>query len=277
MTASIKDDKNRIQSYQRMRDVLKCFSMGRRRLTIAQISEVTALPRPTVHRILGALKEIGFIEQDHKGSDYMLGIGLIELGTLSLSNMDIHRQAQPFLDELARQSGSSAHLGVFNGETVIVVERESFEEPRRKLQSRIEEAPIYCTGVGKAVGAYLPKEITRRILKGGMRLYTTNTIATIELLEREYAQIRARGYSLDNEELTPFVRCVAAPIRNSSGRVLASISLSGYSDRMTPDRQLELSSVVLNAATAISFQLGYIGPSIVMNPSAPTSRWRREK
>jgi hypothetical protein len=90
------DDKNRIQSYQRMVDVLRCFSTAARRLTLAQIATATGLPRATVHRVLGALKEIGFIDQDARGAGYMLAIGLYELGSLSLANMDLDREAQPF-------------------------------------------------------------------------------------------------------------------------------------------------------------------------------------
>ena len=80
------------------------------------------------NRILGALKDIGFIDQDVRGRGYMLGIGLYELGSVSLANMDLHREAQPFFDQLARQSAGSVHLGVFNGHAVVVIEREDFDE-----------------------------------------------------------------------------------------------------------------------------------------------------
>ena len=256
------DDKSRIQSYRRMMDVLQCFSASARRLTLAQIAAATGLPRPTVHRILGALKEIGFIEQDVKGSGYMLGIGLYELGSLSLANMDLHREAQPFVDQLARHSGGLVHLGVFNGHSVVVIEREDFGETRKSLASHVEIAPIHCTGVGKAVGAHLPKEMVARITGGGLRAYTSHTLTSGAALERDYARIRKRGYALDNEELQLFVRCVAAPIRNAAGKVFAAISVSGPPQRMTEERQLELSSVVIDTALAISRHLGYAGPGL---------------
>jgi DNA-binding IclR family transcriptional regulator len=254
-----KDDKNRIQSYQRMMDVLQCFTSVSRRLTLAQIAAGTGLPRPTVHRILGALRDIGFIEQDVRGGGYMLGIGLYELGSLSLANMDLHREAQPFVDQLARHSSASVHLGVFNGQSVVVIEREDFEEPRKSLASRVEIAPIHCTGVGKAVGAYLPKDLVARIAAGGLRPYTSHTITSLAALERDLAKVRKRGYALDNEELQLFVRCVAAPIRNAAGRVFAAISVSGPPERMTPERQLQLASVVIDTAGAISRHLGFDG------------------
>ena len=193
------------------------------------------------------------------GGGYMLGIGLYELGSLSLANMDLHREAQPFVDQLARHSSASVHLGVFNGQSVVVIEREDFEEPRKSLASRVEIAPIHCTGVGKAVGAYLPKDLVARIAAGGLRPYTSHTITSLAALERALAKVRKRGYALDNEELQLFVRCVAAPIRNAAGRVFAAISVSGPPERMTVERQLQLASVVIDTAGAISRHLGFDG------------------
>lgn len=253
------DDKNRIQSYRRMMDVLQCFSTVARRLTLAQIATATQLPRPTVHRILGALKEIGFIEQDVKGGGYMLGIGLYELGSLSLANMDLHREAQPFVEQLSRQCGASVHLGIFNGHAVVLIERGEVDEPRKRLSARLETAPIHCTGVGKAVGAFLPDEVVQRVAAEGLQGYTPHTLTTLPALQRDYAKIRKRGYALDNEELQLFVRCVAAPIRNASGRVFAGISVSGPADRMTADLQQQLAPIVVETAAAISRHLGFSG------------------
>lgn len=252
-----RNDKNRIQSYQRMVDVLRSFSSSARRLSVAQIAAGTGLPRPTVHRILAALRDIGFIEQDAKGGGYMLGISLYELGSLSLVNMDLHREAQPFVDQLARLSGCSVHLGVFNGQSVVVIEREDLDEPRKSLASHVEIAPIHCTGVGKSVGAWLPTDLIRKIAAPGLQAYTVNTITGLSALEREYARIRKRGFAFDNEELQLWIRCVAAPIRNASGRVFAAISVSGPTQRMGPQRQLQLGPLVADTATALSRHLGF--------------------
>jgi DNA-binding IclR family transcriptional regulator len=257
-TAAVSDDKNRIQSYRRMMDVLQCFSTAARRLSLAQISTATGLPRATVHRILGALKEIGFVEQDAKGGGYMLGIGLYELGSLSLANMDLHREAQPFVDQLARQCSASVHLGVFNGHAVVLIERGEADEPRKRLSARLETAPIHCTGIGKAVGAFLPEEVVGRVAAEGLQGYTPHTITAWAALQREYAKIRKRGHAFDNEELQLFVRCVAAPIRNASGRVFAGISISGPADRMTSELQQQLAPIVVDTAEAISRHLGYL-------------------
>lgn len=109
------DDKSRIQSIQRMMGILECFSTVSRHLSLAQLAEMSGLPRPTTHRMLAAMKEIGFIEQDARSGSYSLGIRLFELGNIALANMDLLREAKPFIDRLAKLSGESSHLGVFNG------------------------------------------------------------------------------------------------------------------------------------------------------------------
>ena len=129
------DDKSRIQSIGKMRDILGCFSKSDRHLSLAQIAQRAGMPRATTHRMLSALREIGFIEQDARNGSYSLGIGLFELGSLALSNMDLLREAKPYMDRLSRLTEQSAHLGVFNGFDVIVVEREEpTERAARGLQ-----------------------------------------------------------------------------------------------------------------------------------------------
>ena len=253
------EEKNRIQTYQKMMDVLECFSTVERQLSLAQIAQTVDLPRTTVHRILTALREIGFIEQDIRGGNYALGIRLFELGSLALANMDLHREAKPFVDRLARLAGEAVHLGVFNGREIVVVEREEGADHPVASATRIETAPAYCTGVGKAVLAFQDPQVTAKVVKNGLKRYTNNTITTTPVLERELARIRKQGYAIDNGEHEIWVRCVAAPIRNAGGRVFAGISVTGPADRISDDRIPILSEQVMQTADSISRHLGYRG------------------
>ena len=251
-------DKNRILTYQKMVDVLGCFSTVHRHLSLAQIAQATTLPRATTHRILTALREVGFIEQDSRGASYSLGVRLFELGSLALANMDLHREAKPYADRLARLVEEAVHLGVFNGQAIVVVEREDHtERPSRVASSVLETAPAYCTGLGKAVLAFQDKAIVERVVANGLKPYTATTITSGTALERELARIRRQGYSTDKGEHQLFVNCVAAPIRNGSGRVFAAISVTGSAARITEDRVPVLSGLVIETANAISRHLGY--------------------
>lgn len=212
--------------------------------------------------MLGALREIGFIDQDARNGSYSLGVGLFELGSLALSNMDLLREAKPFMDRLSRLAGESAHLGVFNGYEVIVVEREEPNNDRaaRAMQPN-ESSPAYCTGVGKAALAFQRPEVVERVISGGLKPYTNHTITAADALRAELDLIRARGYAIDNCEHEIWVRCVAAPIRNASGHVFAGVSVTGAADRMTDKKLSDLAPVVVQIADTISRQIGYEQPA----------------
>lgn len=251
------DDKSRIHSISKMMDVLSCFSTVHRSFGLAQLAAAAKLPRATAHRMLSALREIGFIEQDSRTGSYSLGIRLFELGSLALANMDLLREAKPHIDRLSRLTGQPAHLGLFNGYAVVVVEREEPGDRAARTLPDTETAPAYCTGVGKAVLAFQKPEVVQRVIEAGMRPYTANTIAAPDRLQRELAATRARGYSIDDCEHQIWVRCVAAPIRNASGHVFASISVTGAADHMTLERLEQLAPLVVQTADTISRQLGY--------------------
>jgi DNA-binding IclR family transcriptional regulator len=253
------DDKNRIQTFRKMIDVLGCFSTIDRHLSLAQIAETAGLPRTTVHRILAALREIGFIEQDIRGGNYGLGIRLFELGSLALANMDLHREAKPFVDRLARLAEEAVHVGVFNGNDIVVVEREESGDRPANNSTLIETAPAYCTGVGKAVLAFQDRQVIAKVVKSGLKRFTNNTITSATTLDRELAKIRRQGFAVDNGEHQIWVHCVAAPIRDANGRVFAGISVTGPAERIGEDRIPILSRQVMQTADSISRHLGYRG------------------
>jgi DNA-binding IclR family transcriptional regulator len=250
-------EKSRIQTYHKMMDVLGCFSSVERKLSLAQIAQAANLPRTTVHRILTALRDIGFIEQDSRGADYVLGVRLFELGSLALANMDLHRESKPFVDRLARTSGEAVHLGVFDGLQVVVVTREDNGDRSSDAANRTESAPAYCTGLGKVMLAFQDKATITRVAKGGFERFTKNTVTSAAELDRELARIRRQGYAIDSGEHQLWINCVAAPIRNATGRVFAAISVTGAAERISPKRYPVLSGQVIQSADAISRQLGY--------------------
>jgi DNA-binding IclR family transcriptional regulator len=210
------DDKNRIQSFGKMMDILGSFSTVHRALSLAQVAQSAGLPRATAHRMLSALREIGFIQQDARSGLYGLGIRLFELGNLALANMDLMREAKPFMDRLSRLAGETVHLGVFDGYHVIVVEREEPQEraPARNL-SGTESAPAYCTSVGKAVLAFQGPEVIERVVAAGMRPFTANTLTTAEALNADLAATRERGYAIDNSEHQVWPRFAMRAARSS--------------------------------------------------------------
>lgn len=252
------DAKSRIQTYGKMMDVLRTFSRIDRQLPLATIASRADLPRATAHRILSALREIGFIDQDARRGTYSLGLTLFELGSLALANMDLIREAKPFVDDLAHSSAAAAHLGVFNGMEVVVVEREDHPNHAARSARPLEAAPSYCTGLGKAVLAFQPREVVDRIVAAGLKRFTRNTITSATALRQDLMRVRQQGYATDNGEHHLWVRCIAAPIRDASGHVFAAVSVTGSTELVSVERTPVLAELVVETAASISRHLGFV-------------------
>ncbi len=197
------------------------------------------------------------MEQEGERDLYRLGLKLLELGSVVLANMEVHREALPFIEELVRETGETVHLGVFDGTQVVSIEK--MDSPHG-LASNItigKGAPAYCTGVGKALLAFQPEAVVDHVCRLGLVAYTPQTITDPAKLRKELAQVRAQGYAVDNTEHQPDVRCVAAPIRNYTGNVIASLSVSGPATRIPKERIPALAARVREVARQLSLRLGY--------------------
>jgi len=257
MTTAQEPSKDLVHSLHKMARILQCFSKHDRTLTLSAIQARTGFPKATTHRLLATMREIGFVEQDRDRDRYRLGLRLFELGSLYLANMDLHREAQGQVERLAKISGETVHLCIFDGLLAVFVDRKEMDTAPSSLVMTIEGAPVYCTGVGKAILAFQDEATVARVIEAGLRPFTENTITDPDRLRRELAEIRRRGYSVDESEHQRNLRCVAAPIRNASGVVYASISVSGPADRVTPPRVPVLAELVVDAAREISGRLGW--------------------
>jgi DNA-binding IclR family transcriptional regulator len=239
--------------------VLECFSTRARSLTLGEISQRTGLPKATAHRLVAALRDVGMIEQDSARDSYRLGLKLFELGNVVLANLDLHREARPFVEQLSRVSGHSVHLAVFDGRQAVVIHRAD-PHPEGSPVAFIESAPTHCTSVGKAILAFQPEETLARLASlGPLARYTDATITDAAALAANLAETRARGWSLDEGEHQPGLRCVGAPIRDVTGRVFAAISVSAPVRELTSARVPNAVKMVRHAAAGISAALGWRG------------------
>jgi DNA-binding IclR family transcriptional regulator len=253
-------DKGRqsVKSLFKMLEVLEAFSATEPELSVVEIARRTGLPRTTVHRIVDSLRSVGFLEQDASRDRYRLGLKLFELGGSALMNLPLYREAPPFVDTLAKLSGEDVHLCIFDGTQMVFVNRRSQIAARpHNTVITMEASPCHSSGVGKAALAFQSEAVIDRVIRGGLPRFTPNTIVEPKLLKAEFAAIRTRGYSIDDCEHEPDLRCVGAPIRNSVGRVFAAISASGPTKRVTPDRVPELARIVMTHAELLSIRLGY--------------------
>lgn len=248
---------DRVKSLGRAVRILQCFSIREPRLSLSEIARRVGLPASTTHRILATLRGAGFVQQDGERDHYRLGLKLLELGSVVLATMELHREAAPFVEALARESGETVHLGVFDGSQVVSIEKMDSAHGLAMNVTIGKGAPAYCTGVGKALLAFQPDTVVDRVCRLGLRRHTAQTITEPGRLARELARVRRLGYAVDNGEHEEGVRCVAAPVRSYTGTVIASLSVSGPAMRITPEAIPRLAERVKEVAAKLSAQLGY--------------------
>jgi len=183
-------------------------------MNMTELSEKLGFYPSNIHRILDTLKYRGYVEQDSHTQKYQLGLKALELGMAKLHQMDIVKEATPYLKELVEKCNETVHLGVLEEGEVLYLAKEESSQTIRMISYVGKRAPLYCTALGKVLLAYIPEEERKKILGGKVlpRL-TKNTITDKGELEKELSKVREQGFALDREENEKNVCCIAAPIR----------------------------------------------------------------
>lgn len=226
--------------------------------SLSELVRELGLAKSTVHGILETLQAEGLVEREPTGGKYHLGIRLIELGNRAQTGLDICRIAAPFLKGLNQEFDETVHLTVLDRDEVLYIDCIESQRRLRTYSVIGIRAPLYCTSVGKAIMAYLPDaEICRIAAEKGIPRITANTITTVEALRADLAEVRQRGWSIDDCEHEEHLRCVGAPVRDARGEVFAAISLSGPAERNTLGRLGEIAPSLVRATSEISRRLGY--------------------
>ncbi len=248
-----------LKSLTKVVRILECFSVNDRALSLAEICRRTGLPKSTAHRFAATMREVGFLDQDHERDRYRLGLRLFEFGDIVLANLDVHREARPMVEALQRMTGQAVHLAVFDGIRAVVIHRADPANENAIASALIENAPVHCTSVGKAILAFQPAEAVERVIASGLDRYTDRTIVQPEALRAALSEVRAQGYAVDDGEHQPGLRCVGAPIRNQAGRVIAGVSVSGPSWQIHLSEVPDMAKIVVRHAEIISQRLGWHG------------------
>lgn len=227
-------------------------------LALTQLSEETHLNSSTAHRLLSTMIGLGYVRQDPRSKKYLLGPSVLHLGQVALAHFDIRSEALGPLRWLAAEVKELANLALLTGNEATYVAQAPGDRFARMFTSLGARVPLYCTGVGKAIMAFMPPAELQAVLNTDpLNAYTVNTITNVLSLRHELEMVRQQMYAVDNEEREVGIRCVAAPIFGPDGAVIAAISVSGPSGRITPARDEEIGRVVKLAATEISDHFGY--------------------
>jgi IclR family KDG regulon transcriptional repressor len=247
-----------VASVARAISILDCFSGSSVELRLSDIAMEMQLSKSTVYGLVNTLTAKGLLEQNPKTKGYRLGIKLFELGSLVRRRMDLLSDSKPYCTELSRKYNATVHLAIYNGDDVIYINKVDSPDAIIIYSQIGKKAPIHCTGVGKAIFAYLPKTSLENYLKKHtLQKFTDNTITNPEQLMKEFALIRNKGYAVDNEEIEFGLRCVAAPIFSHKNTPVGAISISAPTARL-PEEDIEtIACDVQFYAMQISQRLGY--------------------
>lgn len=248
-----------VQSVDRALDILESFDYHEEELGVTEIAHKLNLHKNNVFRLLATLEVRGYIEQDKKTGNYRLGIKTFELANVFLHHLGLRRQARPILDELVSRCDETAYLAVLDGSEVIYVLMQETSQTVRIAPRLGRRLPVHCTAAGKAQLAFESADRMDLIFKDQpLRKMTENTITDPQGFWKHLREVAKLGYAVDNEEFEMGVACIAAPVKDYSHKVVASVGLSGPVSRFSSERiEKDLAPLVKEAAAKLSERLGY--------------------
>jgi DNA-binding IclR family transcriptional regulator len=244
-------------------DILECFSHHRQELGVTELAASLDLSKNNVFRLLATLESESYIEQNHATENYRLGPKVLEIGQAYLNRLGILKVAHGHLETMVHACNEASYLALMREGDIIYLDMVQTSHPLR-LRSRVgQRLPAYCTAAGKAQLAFEPRERLEELLATfAFKPFTPHTITSAEALLANLKDVAERGIALDLEEWELDVRCVGAPIRDYTGRVVASISITAPTVRMSMERiEREIIPLVVKTAGQISYRLGYVRPS----------------
>jgi len=255
---------NLVQTIERLSQILDILGQNPQGISIRDLSSKVGLPKGTTHRLLSSLSYFGYVRQDSKTRNYFLGFKLVELGNILLSQIDLRKEAEPFLRELAERTQETIHMVILDRNEVVYIDKVELDHNPSGLRmaSRIGlRNPAHSSAVGKVLLSHLSEEALNQFFKGkGLMKRTENTITDVAQLKEHLRMVRNQGFAMDDEENEKGVRCVAAPIYDEAGNAVAAISISGPAFRITKKVAQEiLKKEVMETALKISQRLGYRG------------------
>ena len=251
------EEKGSIQVIERMMSLLDVLAESPEPAPLKKLSKATGLHPSTAHRILAAMTHSRLVER-HDASTYALGIRLLELGSIVKSRINIREIALPFMQDLHKSVGESINLGIRDEDEIIYLERTSNGHSLVRVVYLIGgRAPLHLTSLGKLFLASDRIENVRAYAKRtGLPGKTPHSLTQIGALEKELEKVRRHDLAYDNEEAELGLRCVASPIRNDEGVIIAGLSISAPTDRHDPSWVDQIKS----STEAISRALGYRPP-----------------
>jgi IclR family transcriptional regulator, KDG regulon repressor len=248
----------RVQSIGRAFSILEVISSQPEGIGLAELSKLVGLHNSTAFHLVKTMLDLGYARQDPETKRYFIGHKLFGLAAGANNEANLVFVAGPILQDLTRLSGETCHIAIFTGDDVVTIAKSEGPSTIRMTERLGASRPAFCTAIGKALLASLSQSQLDDYLKRvELHSYTPNTIVDPARLRREIEGIRQAGVAIDDAEFNPEARCIAAPVYDFTGRIVAAIGISGPAWRITPDSTFRLGKVVSDCAIKLSSELGY--------------------
>ncbi|MCM3761337.1 IclR family transcriptional regulator [Alkalihalobacillus oceani] len=252
---TIKDTSSSVDRTLRLIEIISHSPNG---VSLAEITEMTKIPKSTVFRLLEKLLNYGYVDLDRDTERYVPGLKAIDIGVSALLNTNIVDASIPYLRDLSEKTGETSFLGVHSeGEIVYLYKAEGTQAilTPSQLGSR---RPVHCTGLGKAIFSGYSNEFILKVLnEQGMKQYTKKTLVTPESYLSEIEEVRRKGFAADLEELEIGLGCFAMPVYNFTAKVVGAICVSGPVERVLSNES-KLISLLRESAQQVSKRLGFV-------------------
>lgn len=251
-----------VQSVQRAFALLEILAAKPDGLPIKELAETVSLPKSTVHRMLLNLIGLGYVSQNKSNGHYRATLKMFEVASGIVARMDIVSFARDELDKLSHDTGRAVHLVLPDGQDIVYVYKAegNLASASMRMASHVGmRSPMYCTGVGKAIMAQLPYNEAARIWDNSkVRPLTPNTITSFNVLEKQLAQIKKRGWAVDDEENELGIRCVATalPTPGPTGGAMAAFSVTGLAPQMDDEQLQHIATKCLTVRDTILRNMG---------------------
>jgi len=262
---AVSDTRPAFQVLERTFGILEVFTEARPEWSTTQVARELDLPVPTAHRILAALRRLGYVSQDEQTRRFRLGVAALSLGERARTLADLRPVAIGPLRKLAEATGETALLTVLSPDRdrSVCLERVETSQPLRLSVQPGRQLPLHAGASQKALLAFMPAGEIDRLTEQPLQRCCTATITTRAALRRELAAIRARGWASSYEETNVGVWGIAVPVL-SKADVVCAVGIAGPSPRLTDTRVREDVRLTHEAATAIARALGLTAPPVTV-------------
>ena len=228
---------------------------------ISDLSRRLGLGKSTIHRILETLMYYKYIDKNEETNKYRLGWGLYTAGQMVPKQNQLYNMDPPLLIDLSKIVRETVNVGIMRANEVVIISKiEGSQENLQVNMQQGEHEALHATGLGKILLCELPEDQIREMLdsdRGRLKKFTHNTIDTVEEYLDELEKVRKQGYAVDNEEFCVGLYCLARPLRDYTGKIIAALSVSTPYARITEAKIQEILGYLAEYSVRISGNLGY--------------------